>query len=495
MNRRTVVFSCLIIGLISSPSARGQGPCPNLNHTQGPFVTDNHLICTLPQLYGPQGITVEGGAAPLSGTTLHTTLGFTLPFKQLIPAENNFLLSVNQTIAREVGVLPLVTPASVVSLVFDRSLGVFIPDDTSFGPIFSERASTIGRHRLAFGFSYQYMNFDTLDGVDIHSFPTLFVEGTDFVGHPCNPLATPPTCVGSTHDFITATNRIDLKLNQYTAFAAFGLTKYIDVSLAVPVLSISMRASADSTIVHNSGNSSFTSFETPANLAGRECLATPSQGLCASEALFFNSQRALGIGDVTVRVKATVKAWERSGLAAGIDIRVPTGDEKNFLGTGASGIRPFAVWSRKGRISPHVNLGYEWNGQSILAGDVTTGTKENIPSQLLYSGGLEVALLKRLTAAADLVGQTVFNANRVHLVQAQAPGLCNTFFACDMPGPAVQVTAIEGYKGTYASNDASLGVRYRPFGRFLLSGNVLLKLDESGLRAKAIPTASATYTF
>ena len=32
-------------------------------------------------------------------------------------------------------------------------------------------------------------------------------------------------------------------------------------------------------------------------------------------------------------------------LAAGVDIRVPSGDEENLLGSGAPGLRPFAAFS------------------------------------------------------------------------------------------------------------------------------------------------------
>jgi hypothetical protein len=42
----------------------------------------------------------------------------------------------------------------------------------NFGPIMSERAQTIGRHKLFVGFSYQYFNFDKVAGVSLRSFGT-----------------------------------------------------------------------------------------------------------------------------------------------------------------------------------------------------------------------------------------------------------------------------------------------------------------------------------
>ena len=49
--------------------------------------------------------------------------------------------------------------------------GTFVRSTNSFGPILSDRAETIGRGRLAFGFSYQFFSFDHLDGVWLTAVP------------------------------------------------------------------------------------------------------------------------------------------------------------------------------------------------------------------------------------------------------------------------------------------------------------------------------------
>jgi hypothetical protein len=43
--------------------------------------------------------------------------------------------------------------------------------------------------------------------------------------------------------------------------------------------------------------------------------------------------------------------------------------------------------------------------------------------------------------------------------------------------------------------NASLGLKFRVAGRFVVTGNVLLKLDDGGLRSKAIPLVGASYSF
>ncbi len=64
-------------------------------------------------------------------------------------------------------------------------------------------------------------------------------------------------------------------------------------------------------------------------------------------------------------------------LALGADLRLPTGDDTNFLGTGAVAGKPFAALSLYTKdwngiiFSPHVNVGWQFAGQSILGGTIT----------------------------------------------------------------------------------------------------------------------------
>ena len=81
--------------------------------------------------------------------------------------------------ATQIALLPVVAPASGISWVWDPSLRVDLPSTDSFGPLFSERASTLGKHRLAIGFSYQDSQFSGIDGVDLHNFPTVFIQDTN----------------------------------------------------------------------------------------------------------------------------------------------------------------------------------------------------------------------------------------------------------------------------------------------------------------------------
>jgi hypothetical protein len=69
---------------------------------------------------------------------------------------------------------------------------------------------------------------------------------------------------------------------------------------------------------------------------------------------------------------------------------LPTGDPYNGLGIGATAVRPFVAASKTFILgTPHVNMGYQWTGQSVLAGDLITNSEGNVTKQLAYAAGFD----------------------------------------------------------------------------------------------------------
>ena len=58
---------------------------------------------------------------------------------------------------------------------------------------------------------------------------------------------------------------------------------------------------------------------------------------------FTASGSASGLGDVLVRGKFNLVGTPKAGAGIGADLRVPSGDEKNMLGTGATQLRIFFI--------------------------------------------------------------------------------------------------------------------------------------------------------
>ena len=117
---------------------------------------------------------------------------------------------------------------------------------------------------------------------------------------------------------------------------------------------------------------------------------TQADGSVGSSRQFLSQASASGVGDIHVLGKARVFQAESTAVAVGLDVRFPSGDEDDLLGTGAMGFRPFAAISTSGKkLSVHVNASYQWNGESVLGGDIETRTKDDLPDQFLYVGGVD----------------------------------------------------------------------------------------------------------
>ena len=86
--------------------------------------------------------------------------------------------------------------------------------------------------------------------------------------------------------------------------------------------------------------------------------------------------RRAGSAICSSAAKATLMREGTRALAAGVDVRLPTGDEQNLLGAGAAGVRPFAAFSasyRRVRAARQHRISVE--RRSVLAGDVHEDVK------------------------------------------------------------------------------------------------------------------------
>lgn len=463
-----LLFLCLVL----APVAAAQSLCDT--------TASSKVACTLANAYGPDGLS-NGGALALHNS--HTG-----QFGNSALSNFNAL---NSSIGSQLAELPLVSPASGISFSFDKSLGVFVPSQYNFGPILSERAGTLGRHKLLVGYSFQNFDFSRLDGIDLNTLPAVYFQ------QPNGGCAVNGANTGGCafiRDVIVTQNTVNLRVRQYTAFVSFGVTSRLDVSLAIPTLNVNMSVTSTAGI-RNNGSDNNTQFQ--GATSGQACSPNP----CFNRT-FFNSSGATGLGDLTARAKYEVWQGERQGLAVGADIRFPTGDELNYLGAGAYGIKPFLAWSLSGRIAPHFNIGYQWNGKSYLAGNITTtpSTKAPLPYLFFYTIGAEAGITKRLSAGLDFIAQDYTHAAQIQASNFQELG------ACTVPPPsAAGLSACNAFQpqgaidpnftpisGSYWTYQAAPGLRFRALGNLLLTGNVLIQLNNTGLVSRFVPLVGLT---
>ena len=350
---------------------------------QEPFnvaVQVDKLSSIFAQLYGPDGLIVDSLAALPSGDphSAHFNSAFQAEFVQFDTALTGKLVSV-----------PLPSLATGFTYRWDPTLGVFSRTTQSFGPIMAERAETIGAKRISFGVAFEHARFDTVEGLNLGNVPAVFTHDGFELG-------------GGRADLVTTRNSIDVSVDQFTTFVTYGLTDRLDVSLAVPFVSTELLLVSEATIQRiGTANPDIHFYRT-------------LDGALGDKRIFTAFWSASGVGDLTIRLKGTLMKGEISGLALGLDLRVPTGDEENLLGAGAPGLKPFMAWSATyDTFSPHFNFGYLWNGSSILAGNPTTGQSADFPNQVTYIVGAEFGAAPRLTFAFDVLGQYVINSPRL----------------------------------------------------------------------------------
>jgi hypothetical protein len=402
------------------------------------------------QLYGPEGLVVNSLTPLETGETHsgHFNSGFESEFSQFGTALTGQIVS-----------LPLPPPASGFTFRFDPGLGVFTRASNNFGPIMSERHETLGGHRVSIGFAHQRLSFDSIEGLDLGRVPAVFT-------HDHAELR------GGREDVITTVNAIDATVTRSSTFFSYGITNGLDVSVVVPYITADIVVTSDATIQRIGTTDPTTHF------------FRDLDDKIGNRRIFTAFGSASGPGDLTVRLKQTLGKSTRQGMALGVDMRLPTGDEKNLLGTGAPGVQPFLVWSANyGVLAPHLNAGYQWNGSSVLGGDPGSGIAADLPDVGTYSAGAVVAIHPRVTAALDVVGRYVIDSSRLRAEDFRALNGTSVF-------PNITFTS-----GSFNEVSAAAGVKLNLFGRLLLDLNLLMPLNSTGLRDKVSPLIGFEYAF
>jgi hypothetical protein len=457
----------ILLPLTLSAAALAQGPCPTQEILGTAAKRSSDLVCIVPQVYGPGGLVGTDNGGPLTATRFHEV--------HFQASSINSFGPINAEIGVQLSQVPLASPVS--GFIFANGV---MQEATSFGPVLADRAETLGKRRIFVGASYEYFDFDKADGVNLKSFGAVFnheLEPTI-----CATIPSTPCLNGEpiyTNDIIATQNRIDVKVHQATLVGTYGLSDRLDVSVALPIIDVRVAMGSNATIYN---------FEPPpVNHTFAPITDNPRETYISPfNAILTNSDSALGLGDLRLRGKyvAWRDAKEKSAVAVGLDLRLPTGDAYKFLGSGAWGLRPFIIYSYSARVSPHVSAGFEGNGNSILAGNVTTQpvTKAPLPDVFTYSAGADAAVVRWLGVSADYIGTSLLNASRIQ-----------TSTYTDFVGKTHQ--NIDTFVSTVNQASISAGAKVRPVARLLITGNVLFRLNDAGLHFKPSPLVGVSYTF
>jgi len=421
----------------------------------------------------------------------------------------------NTQIATQFSTFPLGSSSGGMTYVFDDTVGTFRRSSMSFGPMFAERALTIGRRKLNVGFNYQHTPYATFEGQDLADGAIKFYlrHNDCCTGSPTAPLVLEPNGTRLSPpfegDIIEASLSLKATTDTSAVFANYGLTDRWDIGLALPFVRVALDASVTARILRL--------VTDPRTVPGNPL--TPEQTRAALNTHTFeidnpdatltvgHSGRAAGLGDIVIRTKYRVIGSAGGGVAASMDLRLPTGDENQLLGAGGTEAKfLLIVSSARGRFGQHANVGYTTTSGHV-AGTVPGLTAATLPDEINYTGGVDFVPNPRLTVMADVIGRTLRDAGRLQM--APQTFEYNQFTpASFQPGAPVGCAGFPATVCQTASFDALTprpgnltlllgtgGLKYNVGGNLLVTGSVLFPLTNAGLRSRLTAVVGVDYAF
>lgn len=440
---------------------------------------------------------------------VHNAANYSSPanFVQL----NNAL---NASIATALSIVPLSSPGSAVITRTDPDTGAELPVNLTLGPIFTERAETLGKGKFYIGFSHEDFHFTKFNGTSLNSLSVLYKGGD------------PSSIQSKLNSTVPATFALgmDVRLSQNIAFLTYGVTNSLDISLGLPVIHSAVSARTyDGTIY--SGNGYHDNF-------GSTCWCvntlSPGSPTLIEQQIGQTALGKTGFGDLLLRVKDTVIRKPHIVLAVGSDFRFPTGDAENYLGVGTTTFKPFmavSFYSKPVRnnivFSPHFDIGWQFSGKSILGGQlegaslsqsISTGTvnytgapftytKGYLPDVFTWAGGTEVALGRHNTLVVDILGNQVGwihgipNATFLTMPGLYPTGPNGNNTTKPQPQESSAVGLVDAGNVSFGQYAGSFGYKARIIGNLVASFNVLVRFDGNGLTAGVAPLYGLGYTF
>jgi hypothetical protein len=400
--------------------------------------------------------------------------------------------------ATQFSTFPLGSSSGGMTYVFDESVGTFRRGSASFGPLFAERAITIGRRKLSAGFNYQQTSYRTFEGQRLDDGTIKFyLRHQDCCHFDDQGVFTTTPLNGSDRlnppfkgDVIEAALSLDATTHTTAAFANYGVTDRWDIGLAVPFVRVNLDARVRARIIR------LVTVTAPDT-------HTFEYGHPEATQTVQHSGDATGLGDIVLRTKYHVLRAAGGGLAAALDLRLPTGDKNNLLGAGGSQAKVLLVASDEwGRFGHHVNLGY-----TASRGDVAGTPALNaasLPDEINYSGGIELVASPRLTLMGDVVGRTLRGAGRLDLLSKSfeynaftpgTPGADCGFRAFGFVCASASFDEFAPRPGNLTLLLGTGGVKFNLAGNLLITGSVLFPLTKAGLRSRVTTVIGMDYAF
>ena len=342
--------------------------------------------------------------------------------------------------------------------------GVPQATSTSPGPIFAERAQTLGRGRVLVGATVNRFRFESVRGVDLDNVELNFThsnsdfEGCDAIFSGDCSLLGIPTLENEVVEFNLALN---LDVTSTLFVLTYGLLDFVDIGVAVPLVSTSIRGFSEAQVVP------FTGPDATHFFAG-----TPSSPEMSASRFVEGS--ATGLGDVAGRLKIRVAQSSTTGFAILADGRFGTGSAEDLLGSGHTSVRGLGIVSAQyGAFSPHANVGYAYR----------SGELQN--DAMLATVGFDHMLAEWATLAIDLITEWQVGDSKLTVPD---PVTIESPFT-----RTIEPTNIPNIRDDIVS--AAVGFKFVTPSGLTIVTNSLWPLNKGGLRANIAWTLGLEYNF
>ena len=360
---------------------------------------------------------------------------------------------IGKGIAIAVATAPVGGSAAGFSYGVNPTTGELTLRTASFGPILMDRPLTNGAGVFGFGVSYQRLSFDRFLGQDLRTQGTLLFDNrVTFASD-------------GFEQYITEYMALEPTVDSVTTVLSYGVTSRLDIGAIIPInhIQISGRRQWDYDI----------SRSFPVSPADQAFFGTPTGTDFVQDE---GSIDATGVGDITVRTKFAFTDQGADGVGLLFDLRLPTGDEENLLGTGKASGKIGLLTAKS--IAEHGNFyasgGYSFGGLSDEVNYAIGGDVQLLPSQ-------------QLTVSFELVGQNIRDA-----IESDDPVAYGPLTINDPRFTPPAVTRLTNTEPIFRETSinvmrAALGAKILLGERVLLSGGVTMPVGDDGLRAGVSP--------
>ena len=321
---------------------------------------------------------------------------------------------------------PLASSSSGFLYKLNPRLGTVERATQSFGTFFVERAQTAGKGRASIGLSADSATFDRLDGLHLKD-GTLITVANQFRDE-----AAP---------FETESLALKVTSRTMTLLGTVGLTDRLEIGAAVPIVELTINGNRNTLY------------------RGQAILQASGEGT------------AQGVGDVAIRGKYMLYSGGPTAVAAGAEVRLPSGDESNLLGTGTAAFRFTGIVSYEpGSFGLHGNAG-------IVRGGVS--------DEETFAGAGSYAVNPRVTVSGELFVRRVAELREIGFLRQPHPTIAGV--------DTIRLSAI-GDSGTTIAN-AMAGIKWNVGTTLVIGGHVAIPLRSRGLTAPFIPTVALEFGF